>query len=49
MNREEPEFSAELWVRKHWGTAPMLTRGMMEVAWAIMNGYTEDVWPHNHY
>ncbi len=39
----EPWFSADLWVRCHWLSAPMLTQGMAEQAWAIINGFSEEV------
>ena len=40
---EEPGFSANLWVNAHWCSAPMLTKGMMEQAWAIMEKLVPDV------
>ena len=38
------ELEIELWIRKHWATAPMLTRGMAEAVMAIERGYVPDVY-----
>ena len=40
---EEPWFSATLWINAHWLSAPMLTDGMAEQAWAIVNGHSDEV------